>query len=118
MCYILYSYNKVREKKIVRKKCAFSGVAQWIEHWPANQRVTSLIPSQDTYLDCMYKCRCIYKSTSPNIYKYTHIYITYIYQEAVDFNILSVTDAFEKMIGVGASLKTRFPFIAPLTTSS
>ena len=25
---------------------ALAGVAQWIEHWPANQRVISLIPSQ------------------------------------------------------------------------
>ena len=25
-----------------------AGVAQWIEHWPANQRVTGLIPSQDS----------------------------------------------------------------------
>ena len=25
---------------------ALAGVAQWIERWPANQRVTSLIPSQ------------------------------------------------------------------------
>ena len=28
------------------------GVAQWIECWPENQRVASLIPSQSTYLDC------------------------------------------------------------------
>ena len=27
-----------------------AGVAQWIEYQPANQRVTGLIPSQDTYL--------------------------------------------------------------------
>ena len=29
-----------------------AGVAQWIEHWPANQRVTGLIPSQGTCLGC------------------------------------------------------------------
>ena len=27
-------------------------MAQWIENWPANQRVASLIPSQDTCLGC------------------------------------------------------------------
>ena len=31
---------------------ALAGVAQWIERWPANQRVTSLIPSQGTSLGC------------------------------------------------------------------
>ena len=29
-----------------------AGVAQWIEHWPMNQTVTSLIPSQGTCLGC------------------------------------------------------------------
>ena len=28
------------------------GVAQWIECWPPNQRVTSLIPSQGACLSC------------------------------------------------------------------
>ena len=27
-------------------------VTQWIEHWPANQKVTSSIPSQGKYLGC------------------------------------------------------------------
>ena len=31
---------------------ALAGVAQWTECWPANQRVTSLIPSQGTCLGC------------------------------------------------------------------
>ena len=31
---------------------ALAGVAQWIELWPANQRVTSSIPSQGTCLGC------------------------------------------------------------------
>ena len=31
---------------------ALAGVAQWIEHQPANQRVASLIPSQGTCLGC------------------------------------------------------------------
>ena len=29
---------------------ALAGVAQWIECWPANQRVTGLVPSQGTCL--------------------------------------------------------------------
>ena len=29
-----------------------AGVAQWIEHWPMNQRVTGSIPSQGTCLGC------------------------------------------------------------------
>ena len=28
------------------------GVAQWIEHWPANGKVSSSIPSQGTCLNC------------------------------------------------------------------
>ena len=31
---------------------ALTGVAQWIERGPANQRVTSSIPSQGTCLGC------------------------------------------------------------------
>ena len=31
---------------------ALAGVAQWIEHWPVNQRVAGLIPSQGTCLGC------------------------------------------------------------------
>ena len=33
-------------------KIALAGEAQGIESWPANQRVTSLIPSQGTCLSC------------------------------------------------------------------
>ena len=29
----------------IRTDMALAGVAQWIEHWPENQRVASLIPS-------------------------------------------------------------------------
>ena len=29
-----------------------AGVAQWIERWPANQRVAHSIPSQGTCLGC------------------------------------------------------------------
>ena len=31
---------------------ALAGVAQWIEHGPEKQRVTGLIPSQETCLGC------------------------------------------------------------------
>ena len=31
---------------------ALAGVAQWIERWPANQRVAGSIPSQGTCLHC------------------------------------------------------------------
>ena len=31
---------------------ALAGVAQWTELWPANHRVTGLIPSQGTCLGC------------------------------------------------------------------
>ena len=31
---------------------ALASVAQWIERWPANQKVTGLIPSQGTCLGC------------------------------------------------------------------
>ena len=31
---------------------ALTGVAQWIEHGPVNQRVAGLIPSQGTCLGC------------------------------------------------------------------
>ena len=35
-----------------RKHHTLVGVAQWIQHWPANQRVTGSIPSQGTCLGC------------------------------------------------------------------
>ena len=35
---------------IVTRKPALAGVAQWIEHQPANQRVTGSIPNQGTCL--------------------------------------------------------------------
>ena len=40
-------------RQISNKKAgALAGVAQWIEHGPENQRVTSSIPSQGTCLGC------------------------------------------------------------------
>ena len=35
----------------IKNVTALAGVAQWIEHRPANQRVAGLIPSQGTCLD-------------------------------------------------------------------
>ena len=31
---------------------ALVGMAQWIEHWPVNQKVASSLPSQGTFLGC------------------------------------------------------------------
>ena len=33
-------------------KITLAGMALWIEHGPANQRVTGSIPSQGTFLGC------------------------------------------------------------------
>ena len=33
-------------------RLALAGMAQWIERWPANQRVTGSIPSQGTCVGC------------------------------------------------------------------
>ena len=41
-----------KDAGIKKNKLALAGVAQWTEHQPANQRVTSLIPSQGTCLGC------------------------------------------------------------------
>ena len=35
-----------------KEETALAGAAQWMERWPANQRVASLIPSQGTCLAC------------------------------------------------------------------
>ena len=37
---------------MIKIDTALVRVAQWIEHWPTNQRVTGLIPSQGTCLCC------------------------------------------------------------------
>ena len=39
-------------KYSIKKLLALAGVAQWIEHWPVNQRITGSIPSQGTCLGC------------------------------------------------------------------
>ena len=42
-----------RSQDYVRKIIiALAGVAQWIEHWPANRKVAASIPSQATGLGC------------------------------------------------------------------
>ena len=41
-----------RKPVIHNKFYALSGVAQWIEHQPVNQRVAGLIPSQGMCLGC------------------------------------------------------------------
>ena len=33
-------------------RAALAGVVQWIKHWPVNQKVAGLNPSQGTCLDC------------------------------------------------------------------
>ena len=38
--------------KILKVIVALAGMAQWIECWPVNQRVSGSIPSQGTCLDC------------------------------------------------------------------
>ena len=43
-------YQEVSEHNVLTIKDALAGVAQWIEHWPANQRVASSIPGQDICL--------------------------------------------------------------------
>ena len=43
-------HSKRQEKQVQKRPGALSGVAQWIEHRPVNQRVTGLIPSQGTCL--------------------------------------------------------------------
>ena len=37
---------------LIRKVEALAVVAQWIELWPVNQKVTGSISSQDTRLNC------------------------------------------------------------------
>ena len=41
-----------QQKFIKNYVLALAGVAQWIEHQPVDQRVSSLIPSQGTCLGC------------------------------------------------------------------
>ena len=47
--------NDILNKKVVES--ALAGVAQWIKRQPASQRVTSLVPSQDTCLGQCLGCR-------------------------------------------------------------
>ena len=45
--FYFYSHHCFKKKFPV-----LAGVAQWIEHWPANQKVAGSIPSQGTCLGC------------------------------------------------------------------
>ena len=53
---IIFAYHEIslfyffQPFKII--KAALAGVAQWIEHWPVNQRVAGSMPSQGTLLGC------------------------------------------------------------------
>ena len=40
------------KEQIKTPEKSLCGVAQWIEHWPENQRVASSIPNQGTCLGC------------------------------------------------------------------
>ena len=46
------SFSSSDRGKVKDLTRALPGVAQQIEHWPANQRVTDSIPSQGTCLPC------------------------------------------------------------------
>ena len=37
---------------LLKRSPALTGMAQWTECWPVNQRVTGSIPSQDTCVGC------------------------------------------------------------------
>ena len=39
---------------IIHRYAALAGVAQWIENWPENGKITSSIPSQGTGLGPIY----------------------------------------------------------------
>ena len=47
---LLWKLVHERKQKYI---IALAGVAQWVERWPANQRVASWIPSQGTCLGCV-----------------------------------------------------------------
>ena len=49
---ILYpNYRKSKiKKKVLKEGISLAGAAQGNEHWPANRKVTGLIPRQGTYL--------------------------------------------------------------------
>ena len=47
--YIQISKERIYSPKV---KLVLTDVAQWIEHQPANEKVTGVIPSQGTHLIC------------------------------------------------------------------
>ena len=50
--YAVYGEGVVTDQTCQKWFVALAGVAQWIEHWPVNQRVAGLIPSQGMCLGC------------------------------------------------------------------
>ena len=52
--WVIFTSGKKRSHDIKKKKkrTALAGVAQWMECWPVNQRVSGSIPSQGTCLGC------------------------------------------------------------------
>ena len=45
-------YDEQTWQKKTKTKMCLAGVAQWIRHWPTNQKVPGSIPSQGTCLGC------------------------------------------------------------------
>ena len=50
--FIILRRQKFHADIIKKEKWDLAGVAQWIECWPAIQRVAGSIPGQGTYLSC------------------------------------------------------------------
>ena len=48
------TFDKIQHLSLIKKKKshALTGLAQWIECRPANQKVTGLMPNQGTFLGC------------------------------------------------------------------
>ena len=44
--------SEITTNNYMSRNLALAGEAQWIGHWPVNQRVAGLIPSQGTCLGC------------------------------------------------------------------
>ena len=54
---------------------ALAGVAQWIEHWPVNQRVTGSVPSQGTCLGYAPGPQCGAHERQPHIDVSLHLFL-------------------------------------------
>ena len=52
VCVCIYIYHRLLCHLVLKiSQPALAGVSQWIECWPANQRVAASIPSYGTGLD-------------------------------------------------------------------